>query len=471
MVVTTPGFVLGERVWIGWFPHTVWVEQLPTFLASVAGVVVVGRLARWWGLPAPAALVAALVVALSTSDVVYATRVKPYAVDLLGACLVLWLAERVRREGPRVAPWLAVASVCVCAFSLTPVPLVVGVWVALGVDAVVRRRLRVALVASGAGAALGLGALYVAVRGGISPRLRTSWDGYYLVLTSAHAAVHSARTILDGLVAGVGETAPTIGVHGLGTLDRVAILVLFALGCWAWKRQVLTLAALLAAVVLTVPTLVPLGTGRTDAYLYPAIALVLGEGTVVAWRLATQLHRAVALAGLAVAVAFAGLLVADRVVHRGSYPGGDLRSVATIAATTLRAGGLVVIGGTARWPWSYYDEHTVHIAFSDLYNNGYTTISTRRDVLMLRGSAIEGGYAADALGVARRLRGQCGDVLYVESDDWPTMPTTLLDDLTTTGGLHVTGGPTDDRGYRYWTLHGPLDCPVPTSRAVRSVRG
>ena len=49
MVVTTPGFVLGERLWIGWFPHSVALDQLPTFLASVLGVVAVGRLARWWG--------------------------------------------------------------------------------------------------------------------------------------------------------------------------------------------------------------------------------------------------------------------------------------------------------------------------------------------------------------------------------------------------------------------------------------
>ncbi len=456
MVVTTPGFVLGERVWIGWFPHTLWVDQLPTFLASVAGIVVVGRLARWWGLSVGPSLVAATLVALSQADVQYATRVKPYAFDLLGACLVLWLAERVRREGARVAPWLALASVCVCAFSLTPVPLVVGIWVALAIDALARRRLTVRLGASGLATAVGLGALYLAVRGGISPRLRTSWDGYYLVVSSPRGFAHSAHTIVQGLVTGVGETAPTIGVHGLGTLDRAVIIVLFVLGLAAWRRQLLALAALAAAVLGTIPSLVPLGTGRTDAFLYPAIALVVAEGAALAGRLAVRVHRGVAVGALCASLVVVGLLAADRVEHRPSYPGGDFTKVTDVATRVAGPAGLVIIGGTARWPWSYYDVDHVQIAFSDLYNNGYTTLNDQPNVLMLQGSAIEGGYESDALAVARRAALHCGPVVYVESDDWATMPMTLLHDLTTVGGLTlVRQHPTVVDGYRYWLLRNP----------------
>ncbi len=451
MVVTTPGFVLGERAWIGWFPHAVWADQLPTYVASVAGIVVVGRLARWWGLSAPASLVAAALVAISTSEIQYATRVKPYAFDLLGACLVLYLAERVRRDGPRMAPWLAVASVCVCAFSLTPVPLVAGAWAVLGVEALVARRLTGRLVASAGGLVVGLGALWLAVRGGISPRLRTSWDGYYLIVSSPHGFAHSARTIVSGFVSGFGETTPTI-VHGLGTLDRALVVVAFVVGLAAWRRQLLGLAAIAAALVLTIPSLVPLGTGRTDAYLYPAVAMVVAEGAAILWRLARRLHRGVALGALALAVVVAGFLVTDRIEHRATYPGGNFTAVATLAHDTLAAGGLVVVGGTARWPWSYYDVARVRIAFSDDFNNGYTTESDDPRVLVMRGSAIEGGYAANSLLVAGRVGTRCGPVLYVESDDWPSMPMGLLHDLTTTGRLHVVTGPVVDQGYRYWRL-------------------
>ena len=460
MVVTTPGFVLAERVWIGWFPHTVWLDQLPTFLASVAGVVVVGRLARWWGLSAPASLVAAGIVALALSDVQYATRVKPYAFDLLGACLVLWLAERVRRDGPRGAVSLAIASVAVCAFSLTPVPLVVGIWVALGVEAMARRTLSVRLVAAGAATALGLVALWLAVRGGISPRLRSSWDGYYLVVTSPHAFAHSARTIVDGLVAGVGVTTPSLGLHGLGTLDRVALLALFVVGLAAWRRQLLSLAALAAAVVLSIPSLVPLGTGRTDAYLYPAIAMVVAEGATIAWHLARRASRAVAVAVLCGSLAVAGLLGVDRVVHRPGYPGGNFAVVAGVVQRGLAHGDLVVIGGTARWPWSYYDVRHVRIVHADLYNNGYTTLSDNPRVVVIPGSAIEGGYLAASRRAALRVRHGCPAVLYVESADWPSMPMTLLDQLTTTGGLRVVAGPTVLAGYRLVTLRSAVPCPL-----------
>lgn len=451
MVVTTPGFVLAERVWIGWFPHSVPMEQLPTYLASVAGIVAVGRLAQWWGLSAPASLVAAGVIAVASSDVIYATRVKPYAFDLLGAVLVLWLVERVRREGDAAAPWLAAASIAVCAFSLTPVPLVLGVWVALGVDAAVRHRLGARLVAAGAATALGLGALWLAVRGGVSTRLRASWHGYYLVVTSPHGLIHSVRQITNGLVAGIGVTTPAIGLHGLGTLDRVAIVILVACGLVAWRRQLLCIAAIAGAVILSIPTLVPLGTGRTDAYLYPVLALLIAEGATVIWHVVRRAPDKIALVVVAASIAFAGLLGADRVLHRPSYPGGNFAAVAALVRGDLKKGELVVIGGTARWPWAFYDVHRVRIRFSDLYNNGYTTLSDDPRVIVVPGTPIEGGYASAVRRTTARVAGHC--VLYVESNDWPTMPMSLLQSLEHKAHLVVEGTAVID-GYRTWELGG-----------------
>lgn len=463
MVVTTPGFVLGERFWTTWFPHNLLVDQLPTFVASVAGIVVVGRLARWWGLSAPASLVAAGIVAASLADIEYATRLKPYAFDLLGACLVLWLAERVRRNGPSGAWALAAASVAVCCVSLTPVPLVVGVWVVIVADAAVGHRGASRVAAAGAATALGLVALYGAVRTGISPRLRHSWIGNYLVVTSPHGFVRSVRSIGDGLLRGLGDTTPGLGAHGLGSLDRVALVVLFVVGLSAWRRQLLSLGALAAAVAFSIPSLVPIGTGRTDAYLYPAIALVVAEGATVAWHLARKAGTAVALGVLVAALALAGLVGVDRLAHRPSYPGGNFAAVAVAVNAGLAQHRLVVIGGTARWPWTYYDVHHVHIAYSNLYNNGYTTVSDDPRVLIVAGSPIEGGYSRHVAEVARRVRAYCPGVVYVESDDWPSMPMSLLHAMTSTGGLVVTKGPVATPGYRYWLLVPTTPCPLPAS--------
>lgn len=450
MVVTTPGFVLAERVWIGWFPHSVPWDQLPTYVASVAGIVLVGRLARWWGLSVPASLLAAGVIAVASSDVTYATRVKPYAFDLLDAVLILWLAEKVRREGSTAAPWLAVASVWVCTFSLTAVPLVIGAWVLLGIDAVARGRLGVRLAASGTATAVGLGALWFAVRGGVSPQLRSSWDGYYLQLSSVHSLTHSVRTITDGLVAGIGVTTPALGPHGLGTIDRVAIIVLLAVGLVAWRKQLVCIAAIFSAAMLSIPSLVPLGTGRTDAYLYPALALIMAEGATVLWRAVRRTPDTVAIVVLVASLGFAGVLGADRVLHRPSYPGGNFASVSALAHRDQSAGELVIVGGTARWPWSYYDVGRVRIRFSDLYNNGYTTLSDTPGVLIVPGTPIEGGYPA-AVRTATVLAAARCKVLYIESDDWPTMHMTLLESLEVIDRLHVTSASVLD-DYRVWEL-------------------
>jgi hypothetical protein len=287
------------------------------------------------------------------------------------------------------------------------------------------------------------------VRGDVSSRLRSSWDGYYLQLSSLHGLTHSARTIVNGLVAGVGVTTPSLGPHGLGTIDRVAIIVLLVCGLVAWRRQLLCIAALVGAAILSVPSLVPLGTGRTDAYLYPAIALLIAEGAAIVWRLVRRAPDQVAVAALVAAVAFAGFLGADRVLHRPSYPGGNFAAIAAVVHRDLASGELVVIGGTARWPWSYYDVSDVRIRFSDLYNNGYTTLSHDPRVIVVPGTPIEGGYAASVAQVTAAVARHCAGVLYVESDDWPTMPMGLLESLIH-GRLSTAAHVVD--GYRYWEL-------------------
>ena len=131
----------------------------------------------------------------------------------------------------------------------------------------------------------------------------------------------------------------------------------------------------------------------------------------------------------------------------------------------------VVIGGTARWPWSYYDVTHVRIVHSDLYNNGYTTLSDDAE-----------GDRHPGLGDRGRLRrlvrarraaccaATCAPVLYVESDDWPSMPMTLLHRLVEVGGLRVVSGPVVIGGYRVWTLFSGAPCPPRASPSGETPR-
>jgi hypothetical protein len=102
----------------------------------------------------------------------------------------------------------------------------------------------------------------------------------------------------------------------------------------------------------------------------------------------------------------------------------------------------------------------VLIKYSTLYNNGYTVVSKDPAVIVIPGTPIEGGYRAAAKLAAARARGWCPGVVYIESDDWASMPMTLLHDLTTSGGLVVASGPVDAHGYRVWHLVPRLPCPL-----------
>ena len=98
MVLTAPGYGLAMRSWIRLDPATTWWAQLPAYVLGLARDprrLRAGPLAlrnpRW------VAFGAAIVVTVSPLAVQYATRVKEYPFDLLAACALLALAERVRR--------------------------------------------------------------------------------------------------------------------------------------------------------------------------------------------------------------------------------------------------------------------------------------------------------------------------------------------------------------------------------------
>jgi hypothetical protein len=186
--------------------------------------------------------------------------------------------------------------------------------------------------------------------------------------------------------------------------------------------------------------------------------MLVAEGATFAWHGIARWARPLLVVALAGSLVVAGLLAVDRVAHRPTYPGGNFHVVAARLHKDLVNDELVVIGGTARWPWAYYEEHAVDIAYSDLYNNGYTVRSDQSHVLVVPGTAIEGDYQSSVNRVVDRVHDYCGGVAYVESDDWPSMPMALLDDMVKYGNLKVLTATVLD-GYRYWTLATTAPCP------------
>ena len=105
----------------------------------------------------------------------------------------------------------------------------------------------------------------------------------------------------------------------------------------------------------------PLGTGRTDEYLYPVLLLLLASGAVRLWAAArSHLHPAhLRVVGTAVAVAslvLAGAVVGDAIATATPYPGVDVQALATALRHDAEPSDHIVVGELTRYPWAYYED-------------------------------------------------------------------------------------------------------------------
>jgi hypothetical protein len=421
MVGTAPLFTLALRALWG-FTHTTWILQLPAYLASLLGLVLVGVTSRLFGLGRVVSLAAVALVASSRIDVAYATHLKPYAHDIIASSLVLLAAWWWRKGGSAWWLTLSAAVAMVTSFSITPLVLGVGLVVLATTPPSRRRRLIVASVPPG----LLVVGVALAIYQGVSPRLDESWRASYVSWHGVHAVVSSLGAITQSLIWGLIDTTPGVHVPGLGSLLEVGFVVLLLAGLCTRGLARLPAGALVMAYIFAALHLAPLGTGRTDTYLHPALVLTAGFGAVTLSRLLRRVWRGVGVgvgvvstAGLCL-VALVGLV--DRAMHPITYPGGSWSIAAAHTPLTSFPDigrGVTVVEGTARWPWALYTAPTVRLTFSNLYNNGFAPLSTKPDVLVMPGSSIEGGY--DPRSTAREAVHEAGclhPVTVIYATDW-----------------------------------------------------
>ena len=410
MVGASPGYIMGMRTWIGMVGDTTWLMQLPTLFVSIAGLVAFVVLARWWGLSHFATTIGVALLASSRIAVEYSTHLKPYSHDILMATVLLASAAVAHRPKGR---WIfAVACAVSLATSLTAVPLVLGLAATVVLRAIRHGHGR-RLVAPGVVVGLPLAALTWLTARQISPRLHDSWQSNFIDFTSWRTALHSTISILRGLLWGLVDTTPNLRLPGIGTIVSVTLVALIGLGLCKRGRSTLPAAGLLVALVACAVGFIPLGTGRTDTYLYVPLLLLCGAG--IDRVIATARHRTARHLVIVALVALALVGVSDRTLHPRPYPGGDFRAVAAKAASTLNSGGAVLIEGTARWPWMYYVAPQVTLTFSDTYNTGFAPVVHQKNVVVMRGSQIEGGYNPAA--AVNKLYG-APEILTIRADDW-----------------------------------------------------
>lgn len=407
MWVTAPGFSFIERTLTGLGPDTTWWAQLLPLAAGIASVPATYWLARRFSLSRMVSLVLTVFVCVSPVTVVYSTRVKEYGVDFLLSCLLLACTEAARRQRTdRSYRALAVLSVVAFVMSASVGPEIASVWVALallsGTWDHLRRHVLPPALAVGVGCCAIAGTFYRH----LSPFIGKPWVGWYIVHTSPAAFTGSVVTTLWRLFADLFDLpllSPT-----LDPLLFLGVLGLLVAGVSRGGAMLAPAFLVAAAFGSSAMGVTPLGTGRTDEYLYPALLLLVGSGLArVASSVLPSVSRRARYSTGAVALLVGAVLLANALVSAPSYPGVNVRQLAAEVHQAEQPGDHVVVGELMRYSWALYEDPRPHIAFGPDWSTGFTVVSPDRNTFIVPSEFYEGGSRpadwASMLSTYRRL--------------------------------------------------------------------
>jgi hypothetical protein len=395
MTVTTPGFTMLERVWIGLGPNSdTWAQLLPWILGVLAPVVAFA-LGRMLGITNYGSLFMAAVVAASPAAIEFSVRVKEYEADLVLAAVVLMLAEVARRSrtGRSLAAF-GVVSILAVLMSASTAPVVVGSWAALAICALLdHRRVEAVLVGSVLVSALTAGIALV-VTEPVPSLLNVFWRGAYRLLGSPFSWPRVRATLgLTGLGLPHGLVGTPVrifvppAVPSASLLDGLLLVVVAEVALFAWlawpavaaivrrdasSRDLRFLPSVLTigcAVILFLGGRDPLGTGRTDLVLYPAFLVLLATGVervveMLRPRMTRPIRRGAVVVVVVVASAI-GLNLAWQ--DRAWYPSQDVAAMARKIHAVDRGADAFVVSYHNSFTWAYegLSSWTVHFSKSD----------------------------------------------------------------------------------------------------------
>jgi hypothetical protein len=393
MWVTAPGFYFLERSWILLHPNsTVW-DQVPPLVIGIAAVPATFALARYFRFPRWVSLGAALAVSVSPTCIIYSTRLKEYGADFLLACLLLGLGEAARRrpEGRELLR-LSVATVLSFAVSASMLPVLVGVWLALGLLTLTTHQRRRPFIGAALPAALGCLLVDAVFDRHISPALHRFWAANYVTFSSPHAFISSVGTLVESLY------VQMVGIGGGGRWGPPLLFCVLSamILCGRRGRRGMVGPALVfgAALVACATGVIPLGTGRTDEVLYPALLLLIAAGLErfgvsvsgrVRWSDRTRMACG-ATALLVVAVLILGGISLDN-----RYPATGTRALAAAIAPQFKPGDHVVVDELMRYPWALYEDPSPRLVFGPNWSTGFSVVSTAARVFIAPSEYYEGG--------------------------------------------------------------------------------
>jgi hypothetical protein len=214
---------------------------------------------------------------------------------------------------------------------------------------------------------------YLVVRP-LPPKLSGYWSGLYITSRSLSRFALQFGTDIRGLMAGIAPLPP------LATLAILAAIVAFMLWRRQWTVVAITIGPVAIAAGLSALSIAPLGTGRTDAYLYPGLALIAA--------LAIGRMPAPVLISTALCLTLAAGLAVDPPV---GYPVAHVRQAQSLISAHIRPGDQVIVSSFSLFGWALLSPVPPEFTVTRTAINAYSLTSRVRHVTLLApGSAVNG---------------------------------------------------------------------------------
>jgi hypothetical protein len=342
------------------------VLRLPSVIASILALIVVLAMARYVG--APAAGLAALLLAISASQVRYAQEVREYSLGILYAAVLLYaFLSYAPPEGAAPKPvarkaffaLLFAAPLLQYGLALFATAILVSLIVLLRLGRL--KELGVFQIAAGI-ACLGAGSLISFLLTLHYQMTRTLTGGYYLTWDYAHGLRAVPKFVVHQTIDLLAYTLP-VPLGRVGLFCGIAALGAVVVILWRRREVVAIVRRSVPLLLVTAASLAilaacasigayPYGGIRQCLFVAPAVALVVGtalSGLIgmlgVRWK------------GLLVAAVAAGIVLCGAARIRGSSPyleGEDIQSVLKALAKSIQSGDRVYIYYGAVPATSYY---------------------------------------------------------------------------------------------------------------------
>jgi hypothetical protein len=357
--LTAPGFAAFLKVWLHFTGFTATKAQSLAFVFGIAAPALLGLLCVSRRIGRPAALVATALLLTSPAHIVYSARVKQYTLDSTLVIILLWLTWRALEEPADARRWfvLAFGAAVATAMSSGLVPVVGGALLTaiVAVRAVEVRARRRAYTAVGLYLAFAAVWWKVALQPRLGSALRHYWQAFYISSSNPGGVPGGLRSVAVRLA------------HGFSDFPSTITFIVFVAAAVVVVRtrptlSILLLTPLLAAVVLALFSIAPIGTGRTDLYLYPVFALLIGVAvSEISKRQWWGVYVALALVIGSVALARAPSM----------YPQEDMRQAVAVLNAHMEPDDTVMVYPGGRYAFALYTPWPVSVFASKAQTNGF----------------------------------------------------------------------------------------------------